>query len=397
MGNYLKLFKTEADYDAESNKPTVSHIIEAVDVKIESSIHDYSKDYLTLVAVEETTFSFSKACSYSLDGGRTWTSLAATTQTPRIQEGEKVMFKNVSTPAYNGGCGSFYSTSFFNAEGNPLSMIYGDDFKEVNQLPPNAFFRLFFNTKIKSAKNLIIVGDNLPSNCCHTMFSNCESLVEAPKLPATTLSGESCYYYMFENCKSLVEAPELPATTLSYQCYSGMFKSCGLVNAPSLPATELTQACYSYMFAWCKSLVNPPELLAKYGITQCYKGMFRYCQSLVNAPTVEVVDKVSGKSLYESFDSMFQGCTSLERVTIKTKALTTGTLSYMLDGCTNLKYIKALFTTTPSTNNSYYFANGIPSGGTFVKSRSATWNVTASSGNNWVGVPAGWTIEYADE
>ena len=45
MGNYLKLFKTEADYEAESNKPTVSHIIELVDIEIEVPEIDTCEQY----------------------------------------------------------------------------------------------------------------------------------------------------------------------------------------------------------------------------------------------------------------------------------------------------------------------------------------------------------------
>ena len=46
--------------------------------------------------------------------------------------------------------------------------------------------------------------------CC--LFKDCSGLIEAPKLPATSLT-ESCYRSMFENCTNLITAPELPATT----------------------------------------------------------------------------------------------------------------------------------------------------------------------------------------
>jgi len=42
------------------------------------------------------------------------------------------------------------------------------------------------------------------------MFYNCQSLLEAPELPATTLANY-CYYGMFSNCLSLNCAPWLPA------------------------------------------------------------------------------------------------------------------------------------------------------------------------------------------
>lgn len=45
MEDYLKLFKTEADYEAASEKPTVSHIIETVDVKIKAPEIDTCEQY----------------------------------------------------------------------------------------------------------------------------------------------------------------------------------------------------------------------------------------------------------------------------------------------------------------------------------------------------------------
>jgi len=60
---------------------------------------------------------------------------------------------------------------------------------------------------------------------------------------------------------------------------------------------------------------------------------------------------------------------------------------FMFYGCTSLNYIKALFTTTPSSTYTYNWVRGVAPTGTFVKSSAATWNVT---GNN--GVPTGWTV-----
>ena len=40
------------------------------------------------------------------------------------------------------------------------------------------------------------------SGCFFKLFSDCKSLTQAPKLPATTLK-DSCYYSLFENCENL--------------------------------------------------------------------------------------------------------------------------------------------------------------------------------------------------
>jgi len=62
----------------------------------------------------------------------------------------------------------------------------------------------------------------------------------------------------------------------------------------------------------------------------------------------------------------------------------------MFNGCSSLNYIKALFTTTPSSSYTGNWVSGVAPTGTFVKSAAATWNVT---GNN--GVPTGWTVKRA--
>ena len=62
----------------------------------------------------------------------------------------------------------------------------------------------------------------------------------------------SAYYSLFQDCDSLVSAPELPATTLDYNCYENMFLGCtSLTQAPALPATTLANSCYANMFSGC--------------------------------------------------------------------------------------------------------------------------------------------------
>jgi hypothetical protein len=60
----------------------------------------------------------------------------------------------------------------------------------------------------------------------------------------------------------------------------------------------------------------------------------------------------------------------------------------MFDGCTRLNYIKAMFTTKPTTSYTYNWVRGVSSTGTFVKNIAATWNVTGYNG-----VPSGWTVQ----
>ena len=85
---------------------------------------------------------------------------------------------------------------------------------------------------------------------------------------------------------------------------------------------------------------------------------------------------------------MFKGCTSLVTAPILL-ATTLADFCYgnMFNGCTSLNYIKAMFTTKPSSSYTSNWVNGVASSGTFVKNSAATWNVTGVNG-----VPSGWTV-----
>lgn len=142
-----------------------------------------------------------------------------------------------------------------------------------------------------------------------------------------------CFYSLFSFCTSLTTAPELPATTLATRCYQYMFYGCtSLTTAPELPATTLANVCYGRMFSGCTSLTSAPELPATTLVNDCYY--------------------------------------------------------YMFYGCEKLNYIKAMFTTTPSSTYTNNWVNGVAASGTFVKNSAATWDVTGV-----YGVPSGWTVQ----
>lgn len=64
----------------------------------------------------------------------------------------------------------------------------------------------------------------------------------------------------------------------------------------------------------------------------------------------------------------------------------------MFINCSNLNYIKAMFTTTPTTSYTAQWVSGVAATGTFVKNSAATWNVTGVNG-----IPDGWTVQTASE
>ena len=220
--------------------------------------HDYSEDYLTFVAKESGTFTFtpsnSNIISHSTDNGDTWTE----GNSVAVNSGDKVMWKGTMTPVDFSGIGTFSSTAEFDVQGNAMSLLFGDNYKGQTDLTGKnfAFYNLFNNnTKVTNAENLSLPATTLTNNCYNGMFYNCSSLTTAPELPATTLEGSDCYGYMFYQCTSLETAPELPATTLASYCYQNMFKGCtSLTTAPELPATTLETYCYGSMFNGCSNL-----------------------------------------------------------------------------------------------------------------------------------------------
>ena len=362
---YLTDYETTSQYDAVKKdlpKPQVALTRDDYKVHFKPNKHDYSQDYLTIVAKENGTIMFQYCYEDYQEGKRTSISYSVndgnwvTTQYEGGQEiyvnvsnGDKVRWKGINKAlAYDSGEGvytSYFSCDFeFDAEGNVMSLLYGDNFTDKITLTERTVFTSLFgsNGKLMSTKNLILPATTLALSAYSQMFAYCTSLTEAPQLPATTLA-ERCYEGMFSGCTSLTTAPELPATTLASNCYSYMFGNCAsLTEAPQLLATTLAQECYSYMFDNCTSLTEAPELNATSLASYCYRGMFYNCTSLREAP------ELPATTLADScYNSMFNGCTSL--VTAPQLPATTLTIycyASMFYGCASLTEAPQLLATT---------------------------------------------------
>jgi len=191
----------------------------------------------------------------------------------------------------------------------------------------------------------LLYGDNfggqtvIPSNFnLRKLFSGATNITSAENLviPATTVTKQ-CYSQMFQGCTNLTTAPKVigsSAMTWSGDyCWSDMFNTCtSLINAPELPATTLGTQCYWYMFQRCTSLETAPVLPAITLNNQCYQGMF--------------------------------------------------------DSCSSLNYIKAMFTTAPSTTYTRGWVYGVAASGTFVKNSAATWTTSCSVST----YPCNWNV-----
>ena len=266
----------------------------------------------------------------------------------------------------SGSCNSMLSSDFEN-----ITSLYGYDY---------AFYMLFNGcTSLMQAPEL--PATTLSDSCYVYMFRNCKYLTQAPELPATTLS-DSCYVNMFSVCTSLMQAPELPATTLTNFCYTRMFDGCtSLTQAPQLPATTLAPSCYSYMFNGCTSLTQAPELPATTLEKTCYTSMFDGCTSLTQAPALP------STTLTDScYSQMFYGCTSLTQAPeLPATILADNCYRYMFYGCSKLKEVRISATTT-ATSTLDSWLSGVATTGDFYCDPNATIFPTGVSG-----IPEGWT------
>lgn len=365
MANYITYFTDMQAYEAaELDLPNVSYVQED-DIVLWKCEDKNAKKYLTFTALEDGTFTFTPTnsnISYSLDNGSTWTELAASTASPTVTAGNKIMWKATVTPTSH-GIGTFSSTSKFDIEGNIMSLLFGDDFKE----------KIDLSNKIYAFKNLFSGNTNVV---------NAENM----SLPATILSYE-CYSYMFYGCTSLTTAPQLPATTLASDCYSSMFNSCtSLTVAPQLPATELAESCYIQMFQGCTSLTTAPQLQATTLKSNCYSSMFRGCTSLTTAPELPATTLTS-----DCYIQMFMGCTSLTTAPqLPATTLKPTCYTQMFYNCTNLNSITCLASDISSSNCTTLWTSGVSANGTFTK---------AASMESWTsgvdGIPNGWNVVNA--
>ena len=356
MERYINSFASENDIqialeNGQLLKPYVAYIEDVDRIDWNSKeIVDYTTEYLTFNILSAGTInwkanstSIAKTIDYKLNDNE-WASVTSNTgssaPTITVNSGDKLQFRgNNKQYANSFNYNSFNgSTALFEAEGNIMSLIYGDNFKNNSTISSTyTFYGLFDEcTNLVSAENLILPATTLTTSCYDNMFYGCSSLTTAPALPATTLAPD-CYNYMFYQCTSLTTAPELPATTLASNCYYRMFYNCtSLTTVPSnlLPATTLVNYCYYQMFRDCTSLTTAPELPATTLANYCYSNMFQ--------------------------------------------------------GCTNLNYIKCLATDISALHCTDYWVGNVASTGTFVKNPNMTSWTTGPSG-----IPTGWTVQDA--
>lgn len=364
----------------------------------------FNKQYLTFRSlynsntisfhIIQTNFNsdFVNSLDYSTDNGRTWKHTNSTYQSYlilKISDIKKYQRVLVRSNAKQFGKvdetndtitnSSFFNmTSEVNVFGNIFSLIYKDDFNDYNTFKANTqyvFANLFYESKIKEAKNLIL-PKNLVKGCFALMFNESYKLKSLPFIGKATLA-DSCCEKMFYKCTGLTNVDSIiQSPKLEYKCYAEMFSGCtklkniqqfGFISSvakyccegmyrgcTSLKVIEdkndfkishinnLDEGCFGSLFIGCINLETIPDdfiqkpnsniKLAKW----CYGNMFHGCEKL------NVTFSLPATTMYyHCYDNMFSGCLSLQiGPELSSVELAEGCYTSMFKNCTNLKQLK---------------------------------------------------------
>ena len=296
-------------------------------------------NYLKFTTVDDngSTYAFSKSgLEYSIDGGE-WTTLKANTNTPNIPKGSNIRFRGHLIPNGSEGIGTFSSSGKFDAEGELITLLYGESYVgQTNKYDNYIFSGLFMNSNVVDATNLVIPN----------------------------AMRDYCYYKTFYSCKSLTSTPSLPFSQVGY--YS----------------------CRD-MFSGCISLITIQPMTIEGNSEGSMYNMFNNCKSLVDASMITITSEKS-RSCY----NMFNICKNLRKSPIIKGDMTSSSCERIFYGCSNLSEVTYLGTTSPSSSYSRNWMKNVASTGTFYMRQDATWDSTVSRDAN--GVPAGWTIVKVD-
>lgn len=179
---------------------------------------------------------------------------------------------------------------------------------------------LKFGSKIKDLTEM---------NWC---FFKCESLVQAPAIPAGVMSMRNC----FSGCKNLMKAPVLPPGVINLE---GCFDGCkSLTQAPEIPPDVTNMR---FCFAECKNLTRSPSKIPEKvtDMENCFSDCanlgwvpdipaqvkhirfcFSHCEKLTSVTLKCPYNQ--GKTVFgdPSFEDAFKECTGLKAGSIKVSA-----------------------------------------------------------------------------
>lgn len=151
---------------------------------------------------------------------------------------------------------------------------------------------------------------------------------------------------------------------------------------------------YMAMFSEAKQMVSAKELVLCENTGAGYESLF-YGQTLLeDTPKLNDILTSSNRGIKQ----MFRGCTSLVKApTIPSSTIENyySTVQELFYGCSNLNYIKAMFTQSFKNDNYRYtkdWVNGVAEKGTFIANAKRTDFTRGPHG-----IPEGWDLYLYDE
>ncbi len=278
---------------------------------------------------------------YSSDNGTSWKALMENDTIVLKKKGDKILLRGNNPEGFSHAWDQFSQfcmNGAIEASGSIMTLI--DEYGKSSTIPSEDCFSQLFAKCESLTQAPSLPAIHLKARCYNNMFWYCKKLKQMPVLPATTLA-EECYKGMFAYCSELTQTTALPATTLADFCYENMFNYCmGLIQAPALPAKEMKTGCYRNMFFFCTSLIQAPQLPASKTAEHCYSGMFGHCESLKSAPYLP-----AKKAEAFCYNEMFSYCTSMTQApAINASKLEKGSFRKMFFGCSSINQIRVKFT-----------------------------------------------------
>lgn len=170
--------------------------------------------------------------------------------------------------------------------------------------------------------------------------------------------GSTAYFNVYGNIDSLADSVNFAQGVVLNSNYKALFRETNALDASNLYlSTPTVNFHYRFLFRNDYHLFSIPNMSNFTGLSSyCCMGMFVNCTSITKAENLPVASRY----ILRSFESMF-------------------------DGCSSLSFVKNLSTyTIPSSYSNWL--RGVSETGTFVKASSAAWGTGTS------GIPSGWTI-----
>lgn len=166
-----------------------------------------------------------------------------------------------------------------------------------------------------------------------------------------------------------------------------------LISSTSFVSLSVMPAhCYRQLFDGDTNLVSAEQLeihfetIPGWGLFK----LFQNCTSLTKLPSFTEIKTVGERGM----GYMCYGDTSITSVDLSSiTSLSTHALSYLVNGCSSLNYIKSpnVSVWSPIGTETAYWVSGVSATGTFVKPSDLTVPTSSTSG-----VPSGWTVENYD-